>query len=255
MDSSTGRTLQAVERTFDVVDALDDAGCALGVTDLADRIGLPTSTVHVHLQTLYDRNYVVKQGEKYTLSLGFLHRGGRIRERLPVYRQGREVVRDLARETGELINLTVEQEGKGVIVFVANGEDTAVDLHTLGKYSYLHQTAFGKAMLACFSDEKVERIADRWGLDPVTEHTITNLETLFGDIKRIRERGYATERQEGGNGVSCIGAAVTDPDGNPHGAVSATLPANKLRDRSVEEELSQQILNGTNVIELKMENA
>lgn len=34
-----------------------------------------------------------------------------------------------------------------------------------------------------------------------------------------------------------------------------TVPSNKLRDDRVEEELSHKILNGTNIIELKIEHA
>lgn len=254
MTSTTGRTLQAVERTFDVIDALDEAGCPLGVTELADRLGLPTSTVHVHLTTLRERNYVVRNDEKYDLSLAFLHEGGRIRDRLPVYRRGRETVRRLSKETGELINLSVEQDGRGVIVFMASGDDAAVDLHPVGKYGYLHQSAFGKAILACFSDERIESIVERRGLEPVTENTITDLDSLFEEIETVRERGYATERDEGNIGISCIGAAITSPDGDPYGAISASLPTNKLRDETVEEEIAQQVLNGTNVVELKMED-
>lgn len=253
MPKKKPRTLQAVERALNVIDALveeDD----LGVTELSERTELPTSTVYVHLQTLKENNYVVKEGEKYRLSLQFLHYGGAIRERLPVYRHGRTVVRDLAQDTGELVNLAVEEDGRGFVIFMARGDNAAVDLAPVGKHSYLHRPAFGRAILSCLPDEEVEATIDRWGLRAVTENTITSRDALIEELEATRERGYALERDEGDIGISCLGAPIKDVQENPVGAVSVTVPSNKLRNKKVEEELSQRLLNGTNVIELKMEH-
>lgn len=254
MTTDEPRTLTAVERAFDVVDALVEED-RLGVTELSERTDLPTSTVYVHLQTLRENNYVVKEGDKYRLSFRFLHYGGAIRERLPVYSHGRAVVRDLAKETGELVNLAVEEEGRGVVIFMARGDDAAVDLAPVGKHSYLHRPAFGRAILSCLPDEEVEETIDRWGLRAVTENTIVTREELFAELEETRERGYALERDEGDVGISCVGAPIQDVDGYPVGAISVTVPSNKLRSEQVEEELSQKVLNGTNIIELKIEHA
>ncbi|MFC7131134.1 IclR family transcriptional regulator [Haloferax chudinovii] len=254
MATNKPRTLEAVERTLELVDALVEED-SLGVTELSERTGLPTSTVYVHLQTLRENDYVVKEGSKYRLSLQFLHYGGKIRERLPVYRHGRKVVHDLAKETGELVNLAIEENGRGVVIFMARGDNAAVDLAPVGKHSYLHRPAFGRAILSCFSDDEVNDIVDKWGLRAVTENTVRTREALFEELDATRERGYAIERDEGDVGISCVGAPIQDIEGNPVGAISVTVPSNKLRDDRVEEELSHKILNGTNIIELKIEHA
>jgi DNA-binding IclR family transcriptional regulator len=254
MATDKPRTLKAVERAFDIIEVLVKED-SLGVTELSERTGLPTSTVYVHLRTLQENNYVVKEGDKYRLSFQFLHYGGTIRERLPVYRHGRAVVRDLAKETGELVNLAIEENGRGVVIFMARGDDAAVDLAPVGKHSYLHRPAFGRAILSCLPDEKVEETIDRWGLRAVTENTITSKEELFEELEATRERGYALERDEGDVGISCVGAPIQDIEDRPVGAISVTVPSNKLLDEEVEEEISKKLLNGTNIIELKMEHA
>ncbi|ELK55870.1 ArcR family transcription regulator [Haloferax sp. BAB-2207] len=98
-------------------------------------------------------------------------------------------------------------------------------------------------------------IVDKWGLRAVTENTVNTREALFEELDATRERGYAIERDEGDVGISCVGAPIQNIEGNPVGAISVTVPSNKLRDDRVEEELSHKILNGTNIIELKIEHA
>lgn len=252
MPTEETRTLQSVERALDIIDVLAEAAEPLGVTDLSEHIDLPTSTLYVHLQTLYEKNYVVKDDGKYRLSLRFLHHGGQLRERIPVYSHGRSVARDLSKETGELVNLAVEEDGRGAVIFMSRGEDTAVDMAPVGKYAYLHQPAYGKAILAEFSHEKVDEVIEKWGLRAVTANTITSRDALHAELEESRERGYTIERDEGDVGISCIGASICNESGNPVGAISATIPSNKLRDETVESQLSQKILNAANIIELKI---
>lgn len=254
MPTNKSRTLKAVERSLDIIESLVEEDM-LGVTELAEQTDLPTSTVYVHLQTLRENDYVTKEGDKYRLSLRFLHHGGTIRERLPVYRHGRTVVQDLAKETGELVNLAVEEKGRGVVIFMAKGDAAAVDLAPVGKHSYLHQPAFGRAILSCLSNEEVEKLIDRWGIRAMTENTINTRDALFEELEATRDRGYALERDEGDIGISCIGAPIQDSSGDPVGAISVTVPSNKLRSNEVEDEISQKVLNGTNIIELKIEHA
>lgn len=154
-----------------------------------------------------------------------------------------------------LVNLAIEESGRGVVIFMARGDNAAVDLAPVGKHSYLHRPAFGRAILSCFSDDEVNDIVDKWGLRAVTENTVNTREALFEELDATRERGYAIERDEGDVGISCVGAPIQDIEGNPVGAISVTVPSNKLRDDRVEEELSHKILNGTNIIELKIEHA
>ena len=248
------RTLQAVERALDIIEAVVESPEPINVTELSKRLDLPTSTVFVHLQTLQERGYILKDGTTYRPSLQLLRHGGIVRERFPVYRHSRDVIRDLADETGEFIILAVEESGRGVVILMTSGDNVVVRLPSVGKYSYLHQSAYGKAILAEHTDERIDAIIDTWGLQGLTPNTITKRDRLFSEIERTRERGYAVERGESDIGISCIGAPITNSNGNPIGAISVSVPSNKLRDEDVEEELSQNILNGVNLVELSIED-
>ncbi|WP_156037724.1 helix-turn-helix domain-containing protein, partial [Glycomyces tenuis] len=55
MDRRPG--VQSVERALDLIEALDAAGRAMSVSELAAAIGLPAGTIHRLLRTLVDRGY------------------------------------------------------------------------------------------------------------------------------------------------------------------------------------------------------
>lgn len=250
--SGAPNTLQAVERSFRIVERLRELEGA-GVTELADDLGLHKSTVHAHLRTLSDCGYVVNNDGAYNASLKLLKEGARIRENMQTFKISRSEVQNLANETGELVNIGVLEDGRVNIIFMVEGENAVHDHEPIGKYSYVHCTAIGKAMISKLSAEEVDDILDCWGMPQFTENTITDRERLHNDLSEIRDRGYAIDREEGNLGIRCIGAAITDQENAPIGGVSITGPTNRLAATKYEENLSTEILNAVNVIEVNMQ--
>ncbi|MGH9252862.1 MAG: helix-turn-helix domain-containing protein, partial [Acidimicrobiales bacterium] len=55
------RTVQSVERVFDVLEIMAEAGGELSLSDIATTSGLPLPTIHRLVQTLVNRGYVRQQ--------------------------------------------------------------------------------------------------------------------------------------------------------------------------------------------------
>ena len=108
-------------------------------------------------------------------------------ERLGLYRtlaeRGPTSVSELAEATGELTNLMFEEQGKGVYVYTARG-DQAINFDSrLGRRVYLHTTALGKSILSLYPDERVHAILDDVGMPDVTDRTITDRDELFDQLE------------------------------------------------------------------------
>lgn len=240
----------ATETTFAIIEALDELdGC--GVTDLADHLGMPKSTVHNYLSTLEQEEYIHKEGKSYQVGIKFLDLGASARRRLPVYEVAKPEVNQLAEKTGELANLLVEDHGKGVYVHQARGEQAVQVDSSVGARVDLHATAFGKAILAHLPDSRVEEIVERHGLPRRTERTVGTREELQATLEDVRERGYAIDDQERLEGLRCVAAPVLI-DGRVLGAVSLSGPGNRMRGDYFQEELPAQLLETINVIELNL---
>lgn len=85
-----------------------------------------------------------------------------------------------------MANLVVEEYGHGVFLYRSKGPEAVhMDTHA-GKRLPMHTTAFGKAILAHFPEERVEEIIEANGLPAHTPKTITDRDTLFEELESIR---------------------------------------------------------------------
>ncbi|MFC6823697.1 IclR family transcriptional regulator [Halopelagius fulvigenes] len=251
MGTNTANTIGALGTSLRILEALKEKGNA-GVTELANELDLPKSTVYSHLRTLREHEYVDWHDETYCIGLKFLDFGEHTRDRMRIYDVAKPEVEALAEETGELANLLVEEHGEGVYLLRSKG-DQAVNLDThAGMRVGLHCTSLGKAILAHLPEERVDEIVDRWGLPAQTANTVSTREELDEELAAIRERGYATDNGERLSGLRCVAAPVTDPDGRAIGAVSVSGPTSRMKDEAFESEIPERVRSAANVIELNL---
>lgn len=249
------RTVQSAERAFDVLEVLQ-ARDGAGVTEVAEALGLAKSTVHRYLTTLHHREYVVREDDDYHVGLRLLDLGESVRYRLPISVLAEPIVSALADATEERAAFLVEEHGQAVYVHRACGSRAIQRDPGPGKRLPIHATAAGKAILASLPEARVAEIVDRRGLPARTAHTITEPAALFAELERIRERGYATNREENVDGVRAVGVPVR-PNGRVAGALSISGPIQRLEEKEARDEdnLVNQLLGSANELEIKATDA
>lgn len=246
-----GGEVKSLTTAFEIINEIETLDGA-GVTEVAEEMGLAKSTVHDHLTTLESNGFLVKDNGIYRVGLRFLDHGGRARNRLEVYQTAKPEIEKLADQTGELVNLVVEENGLGVYIDYAKGED-AVNLDTyLGKHEPLHSTAFGKAILANVPPSRVDEIVERHGLPGETDRTITSREALDERLETVRENGYALDTEERLQGLNCVAAPIKTNDDGVAGAISVSGPAGRLHGSKLRNELADEVMRTANIIEINM---
>lgn len=248
--SNTPHRVRTTRKTFRIIEALKGRESA-GVTSLADDLDMNKSTVHNHLSTLVEEGYVVREGEEYRLGLQFLELGGYIRSQMELYEVAETEVKQLAKETGELANLAVEEQGRIVYLYRSKG-DRAVDLDTYaGMRASMHSTALGKAILAYMPKEQVNNIIDRYGLPEESSATITDRDSLMEELQEIREQGFAQDREERLEGLRCVAAPISGGD-RVLGGVSVSTPTSRMKFERADETIPELVQSAANVIELNI---
>ncbi|MFB6142205.1 MAG: IclR family transcriptional regulator [Halorientalis sp.] len=245
------RTVTAVETTFSVLEALEAAD-GMRLTDLATELDMAKSTVHRYLQTLLDREYVVKEGDTYHVSLRFLDLGEHARNREEGYRMARQKVAELADETEERAQFIVEEHGQAVYVHREAGSHAVQTDPGIGKRIDLHATSAGKAIIAEWPDGRIREFVDRWGLPSHTDETITDLDSLLAEVADIRDRDYAVNRGENIDGLAAVGVSVCGADDQPIGALSVSGPTNRMKGEWFEQDLPDMLLGFKNEMELNI---
>lgn len=252
-ENGSKNRIKAAENTFNVVEALEKLDGAT-MSELANHLDMPKSTAHVYLNTLQDLGYAVKVDTEYRLSLRFLKHGGYTRHRLDLYQAAKTQIDELSNETGEVVDIGVEENGKRVLLYKSKGPEGVTQKPVTGEYTHMHMTAIGKALLASKPDEQVDEIIDMHGLPPSTQHTITDREELFEELETIRDQEYSIENQERREGIRAISVPIRDDDSRAIGAVSISGPISKLTDERISTDLLEPIRNAVNIIEIRHKN-
>lgn len=241
----------AIGTTFQIVESLKELDSA-GVSKIARHLEKPKTTVFDHLETLSELGYVVSTDDGYRLGAQFLDLGGFARKQKKVYQVGKPEVDAMASKTGEHANLMIEEHGRGIFLYKAEGKE-AVQLDTYaGHHVHLQTTALGKAILAYMEEDRVEAILDQYGLPEVTEHTVSDREQLMDELTAIREQGYATDKEERVKGMWCVAAPITSSENEPLGAVSVSGPKSRMQGDRFQEELPKEVKGTANVIEVNL---
>lgn len=252
LGNNNQKSLTTIETTFEIIELIMETEGAR-VSEIADSLDLPRSTVHNYLGTLQQQGYLVKDGDAYCIGLPFFTLGGHAAASQPGYQLIRTKVNQLATETGERVQCIVEENGVGFYIYDMSGGNAVQTDVRIGKQVPLHTTSAGKAILAYLPEEDIERIIDYWGLPKRTEHTITNRENLLTELREIRDRKYAFNDEERILGQRAVGVPILDEDNQIITALSVSGPKNRLKGEWFESEIPDTLLGIANEIELNLQ--
>jgi len=252
--NGTTRTLETVSTAIDVMTELK-TNDGIGVTELAKRLNISKSSAHAHLATLEANEMVLNRDGKYELAINLFTFGQYVREQNQLYQHGKSQVDKLADKTSQYVHIVTEENNWGINLYQVKG-DTRVE----GDYQrnkpqrrdHLHYTASGKAILAALPTERAREIISTTGLPKRTSNTITSENELMGELKKIRERGYAYNNEEEIKGFRAIGTAVRGPDGEVLGSLSISGPTSFMKGEKYNKIIPNRLVESANVIEVNI---
>jgi DNA-binding IclR family transcriptional regulator len=152
----------ALRRGLRVFEAVAEAGGAVSLADLADRVDLPKTTVHRLLQTLVGLAYVESVGDgNYRASSRVLVVAGQVIDSVGYSRLIGSALRKLRTSTPDTIHVGMLRGSEAVYVEKLEGERPYQMISQVGQSIPLHSTSIGKAILAFLSTDERSAILDR----------------------------------------------------------------------------------------------
>jgi DNA-binding IclR family transcriptional regulator len=212
-------SIQSIDRATAILKALASGPRRLGVSELADRLGLARPTVHGLLQTLQSHGFVEqdRHSEKYQLGPGLLQLGysyldlNELRARSVLYADR------LAARTGAAVRVGVMHGSSIVVVHHVFRPDSTYGMLEVGLQLPLHASSLGKALLAFSPTQLIEDLLSE-PLLRLTKQTLDEV-ALRGEMASIRDQGIAMERDEAVLGESSVAAPIFDHGGSAVGAI------------------------------------
>ena len=221
--------MQSIERAFDLLERLADAGGTSGLSELSTASGLPLPTIHRLMRTLVNRGYVRQEpSRRYSLGSRLIRLGDSSSRLLGAWLQPHLV--ELVTLTNETANLAM-LDGDEVVYIAQSPSPHQMRMFTEpGRRVRPHCTAVGKALLALIPPGDARALLERDGMPAYTPATITDPDLLLAHLEVIRKQGYAVDEGEQEVGVRCFAVAIPDTPGLL--AISTSGPQARMTDEA-----------------------
>ncbi|MEP2640603.1 MULTISPECIES: IclR family transcriptional regulator [Roseobacteraceae] len=205
--------IEAVGRALSVLEALAEKP-GLGVTALANEMGLTKSIAFRLLQTLEEAGYVQREGERAVYSLGYRVAllGERVGRDGALLHVAPPIMDELRDETGENVNLVI-REGSHTLALVTREGLHAIRIFAqTGRKGPLHAGGASMLLLAYAEPAIRDRVLSST-LETYTNHTITDSDQLGKILQRIRANGYNVALNDLDDGAFSIAAPIFNAAG------------------------------------------
>ena len=223
-------------KTFAILETLRENE-GLSIAEITRRTDLTKSTVYRHLKTLEKLGYVIERDGEYDIGLGLLEIAEQTRNREPGYTIAQRKVFELGRETDERSMFLVEENLEGVYLYRYGSPSNTM----VGERRPLHALASGKAILAEFDDDQLDRFIEQKGLSQHAKNTITDRDSLFAELEAVREQGYALNDEEYMDGLFGVAVPVYTPDDELLGSLGLFGPTSKFTDDYLHDDLVNRL--------------
>ncbi|CAM3770563.1 IclR family transcriptional regulator [Kibdelosporangium persicum] len=230
MAPGTNGGVQSLQRAFDLLEGLADAGGEASLSELAATSGLPMPTIHRLIRTLVTLGYVRQHpNRRYALGSRLIRLGENAGRQFGTW--ARPLLAELVDEVGETANLAVLEHDEVVYVAQAPSRHSMRMFTEVGRRLLPHGTGVGKAMLSQMPQQEVRELLKRTGMPAYTPNTFRDPDLLLMHLAEIANRGYAIDESEQEIGVRCIAVPVK---GTPSpAAISVSGPEGRLTDEVV----------------------
>jgi IclR family transcriptional regulator, acetate operon repressor len=232
----------AVMRTLELIELLADAPDGMSLADIARKLIINKAIALRLLETLGHAGYVWRDdvAQRYHLTYRVSNLGLRQMQQSGLLGQCTSLLENLAEQTGELVRLSVVEQGERITwVYAVVGTRRSLRIDPNFNFEVsLHSHATGKAWLMTLPFDRVLALVKRDGLDSLTPHTNVDIEVLRKELEQARRRGFASTFEENEIGIIAVAAPIVAPRLNrpPEcvGVVSVAAPTNRMTRADIE---------------------
>jgi IclR family acetate operon transcriptional repressor len=230
--STRGDHVQALSRALTLLNRVAETAEGATLTELAQQVGLAPSTAHRLLTSLEQERYVRFEPKDRLWSIGVqaFVTGCAFTKTRNLVALARPHMRRLMDDSGETVNLAVEDNGQAVYLAQIECRQVMRVFTRPGSRVPLHCSAVGKAILTAYSDRLLTKVLQQQGMPRLTVKTLMSPAQLRDDIAQARSRGYALDDEEHAVGLRCISAPIFDETSDVVAALSASGPMARITD-------------------------
>ncbi|WP_432862209.1 IclR family transcriptional regulator [Microbispora rosea] len=226
--------VQSIERAAAILRLLAQGSGRLGLTEIANSLGLARGTAHGILRTLQLVGFV-EQDEatgKYQLGAALLHLGTSYLDVNELRSRAINWADALAARSGEAVRIGTHLQGKVLVVHHVFRPDDSLQTLDVGMLLPMHATAIGKVLLAYDANAAAalhDAVQDG-ELEQFTRRTVRTHREMSRVLTTVREHGWASDADEAGMGEAGVAAPIRGYGGLVVGAMGISGATERICD-------------------------
>ncbi|MDI3481382.1 MAG: hypothetical protein PWQ97_1037, partial [Tepidanaerobacteraceae bacterium] len=179
--------VQSVDRALHILELFREES-SLGLTQIAERMGLAKSTVYGLVATLEANHYLEQDPDngKYRLGIRLLEMGELFNQRLDLRREAAPIMKSLVEKYAETVQLSILDGTEVVYIDLIEAPTSIKYTSRIGKRAPAHCAGTGKAMLADLPEDIIDKLYSNKPLVTPTPRSISNIVLLKEHLKLVR---------------------------------------------------------------------
>ena len=239
MKNNKNTSSSATLRALRILEIVASSEKSLTPTEINQHLGLPKPSIHRICLMLEKEGYLQNQ-----INGRGLRPGARLAKiAINMFsnndhfkHERHAILKKLSNKIGETCNISIP-DGLNMIYF------DRVETHwpfrmqmSINDQVPMHCTASGKLFLSSLTSAKRNRILSNLDIESLTENTITDIDELKKELKKIRKTGIGIDNEEFMQGMIAVSVPLLLSDGKFVGALTVHAPKARL---SIDEALEK----------------
>ncbi|MEM7343917.1 MAG: IclR family transcriptional regulator [Chloroflexota bacterium] len=219
------QNVQSVERISAILNTIATHQDGAGVTEIAQQIDLPVSTVSRFLLALETVNFVERESasDGFRIGSGIFDLAAQADFPQYLIKIARPYMVELAQFTGEAVTLTILKDNQIYCIAQVPGQYNLQLQNWVGQHFPLHTSANGKVTLAFLPKDQQDHYLSQ-PLEQITPNSITDSQQLRQQLAQIRQTGYAWTQDEYEEGLIALASPIQTETGQLVAAIGIGAP-------------------------------
>ena len=220
---------RAVSKALETLELLQLRQEPMSLDEIARQVQLSKTSVFRLLRTLEAAGYVTTSSwGKYGLAPGV--QGIVATQWLArLLRTASRRLQDLTRDLHETASLAALFDNRIEVIAVIESPQTVRMSNVVGHIVPPNASSMGKAITACQTEERREKLLRSNGIYRFTDHTIVDRSELHREWERVQLQRFAVDREESVYDGVCFAVPIFGESGEVNAAISVSLPKARLQ--------------------------
>lgn len=230
------KTIGSVIKAVEIMKELAMSEEGMSLTEISNKLNYGVSSTYHLLNTLKLCSIIEqdKKNKKYRIGIGLFRISGMAKRQNVLANIAQPYLDKLRLMVDETSNLVV-LDGNEVLYIAQSESSQLLKMFTqLGAKVPLYCTGGGKLLLAYKSRKYQESILNTINFQKYTKNTLSTIDDLLEEFETIKKQGFAADKEEREEGITCIAAPVFDCYGEAIAAMSLSGPTYRLSEKGLE---------------------